>query len=161
MEPEFEVVINENVATLHKLCRVYTFNEAEYDELFQEMLVQIWRSMESFRGEAKVSTWIYQVCINTALGFRAKLARHRHRFESLDGKTFVQPFHDIADNGQLKRLYTAIRELKPVDRAIVSLHLDDKPYAEIAQILGMTKTNVATRLMRLKKLLTEKLSNEQ
>ena len=158
MELEFEQTINENAGVLHKLCRVYTNNSDEYEELFQEMLVQIWRSMKNFRGEAKISTWMYQVCINTALNFRTKIGRHRKRFDTLDGKVFIQPPPDTDKDEQLQKLYTAIRELKPIDRAIVSLYLDDKSYDETSQILGISKTNVATRLMRLKKQLTEKLS---
>ena len=158
MEPEFEQTIKENAGVLHKLCRVYTYNADEYEELFQEMLVQVWRSTENFRGEAKISTWIYQICINTALSFRSKLARSKTRFEPLDGKIFVQPALDTVKDERLQRLYTAIRVLKPIDRAIVSLYLDDKSYEETAQILGISKTNVATRLMRLKKQLMEKLS---
>ena len=158
MKPEFEQLIRDHAGVLHKLCRVYTFNADEYEELFQEMLVQIWRSIESFRGEAKISTWLYQICINTALSFRSKRARGKKRFEPLDGKTFVQPAPDTAKDERLQKLYAAIRELKPIDRAIVSLYLDEKSYEETAQILGISKTNVATRLMRLKKHLTEKLS---
>ena len=157
METEFEQNIKENVGVLHKLCRVYTFNRDEYEELFQEMLVQIWRSTANFRGEAKVSTFIYQICINTALGFRAKVVRHKKRFEPLDGKIFIQPAPDTEKDERLTKLYAAIRELKPIDRAIISLFLDDKSHEETAQILGISKTNVATRLMRLKVKLTEKL----
>ena len=158
MNSEFEQTIRDNAGVLHKLCRVYTYNADEYEELFQEMLVQIWRSTEKFRGEAKLSTWIYQICINTALGFRSKLVRNKKRFEPLDGKVFVQPAPDTEKDEQLQKLYNAIRELKSIDRAIVSLYLDEKSYEETAQILGISKTNVATRLMRLKKQLMEKLS---
>lgn len=158
MEPEFEQTIKENAGVLHKLCRVYTYNADEYEELFQEMLVQVWRSTGNFRGEAKISTWIYQICINTALGFRSKLVDRKKRFETLDGKIFVQPVPDTVKDERLRMLYAAIRELKPVGRAIVSLYLDDKSYEETAQILGISKTNVATRLMIVKKQLMEKLS---
>ena len=158
METEFGQIIKENVGVLHKLCRIYTFNADEYEELFQEMLVQIWRSTANFRGEAKVSTFIYQICINTALGFRAKVVRNKKRFEPLNGKIFIQPAPDTEKDERLQKLYVAIRELKPIDRAIVSLYLDDKSYEETAQILGISKTNVATRLMRLKVKLMEKLS---
>lgn len=158
MEPEFEQTIKENAGVLHKLCRVYTNNADEYEELFQEMLVQIWRSIKNFRGDAKISTWIYQICINTALSFRSNLKRSRNRFESLDGKVFIQPPPDTDEDERLPSLYAAIRDLKPIDRAIISLYLDDKTYEETARILGVSKTNVATRLMRLKKQLMEKLS---
>lgn len=158
MESEFEQIIKEHIGVLHKLCRVYTFNRDEYEELFQEMLVQIWRSTKNFRGEAQISTWIYRICINSALKFRSKIVRNKKRFETLDGKVFIQPLPDTEKDEQLQRLYDAVRELKPIDRAIVSLYLDEKSYEEAAQILGISKTNVATRLMRLKKQLMEKLS---
>ncbi len=158
METDFEQIITQNAAALHKLCRVYTFTQDEYEELFQEMLVAVWTAAKNFRGEAKVSTFVYQVCINTALGFRAKIVRHKKRFEPLDGKIFTAPAPDQEKDENLQKLYAAIRELKPIDRAIVSLYLDEKSYDETAEILGISKTNVATRLMRLKKQLTEKLS---
>ena len=160
MNTEFEKTIRENAAILHKLCRIYTDDAQEYEELFQEMMIQIWRSLEKFRGDAKVSTFIYQICINTALSFRAKLNDSRKKFETLDGKIFIQPEKDKIKDEQLEKLYAAIRQLKPVERAIVSLYLDEKSYEEIAEILGMSKTNVATRLMRLKKKIIEVLSNE-
>lgn len=160
MEMDFEQAIETNAGLMNKLCRVYTFNQDEYEQLFQEMQIQVWRSLENFRGEAKLSTWIYRICINCALSFRAKIVRHKQRFEPLDGKTFAHPSPDTSDDEQRERLYAAIRELKPVDRAIVSLYLDDRSYEETAEILGMSQTNVGTRLMRLKRNLVEKLSNE-
>ena len=160
MEPEFERTIENNAGVIHKLCRVYTFNQDEYEQLFQEMQIQVWRSLGNFRGEAKLSTWVYRICINCALNFRAKIVRHKQRFEPLDGQIFVHPSPDTSDDERRERLYAAIRELKSVDRAIVSLYLDDKSYEETAEILGMSITNVATRLMRLKRRLMEKLSNE-
>ncbi len=160
MNSEFEKIIRENAGILHKFCRIYTDKTEDYEELFQEMLIQIWRSMEKFRGEAKISTFIYRICINTALSFRAKLNRNRKRFEALDGKIFVQPEKDRTKDEQLEKLYAAIRELKPIERAIVGLYLDEKSYQEIAEILGISKTNVATRLMRLKKKIIERFNNE-
>lgn len=158
MESEFEKIIGENVGVLHKLCRVYTYNADEYEELFQDMLVQVWTSTKSFRGEAKISTWIYRICINTALRFQVGIVGRKNRFDTLDGKDFIHPPPDAEHDERLERLYTAIRALKPIDRAIVSLFLDENSHEETAQILGISKTNVATRMMRLKKQLTEKLS---
>lgn len=158
MESEFEKIIEENIGILHKLCRVYTYNADEYEELFQDMLVQIWNSTKSFRGEAKISTWIYRICINTALSFRGRIVRRKNRFDTLDGRSFIQPPPDAENDERLQRLYSAIRELKPIDRAIVSLYLDENSHEETAKILGISKSNVATRLMRLKKQLTERLS---
>ena len=160
MNAEFEKTVRDNAAILHKFCRIYTDKSDEYEELFQEMLIQIWRSMENFRGDAKISTFVYRICINTALSFRAKLNRSKKRFETLDGKIFIQQEKDKIKDEQLEKLYAAIRELKPIERAVVGLYLDEKSYEEIAEILGISKTNVATRLMRLKKKIIGKFNNE-
>ena len=157
MKNNFEQTIKENAAILHKLCRVYTNDNTEYEELFQEMMIRIWQSLDSFRGESRLSTWLYRVCINTSLNFRAKWNKSK-RFVPLD-TDFPSNFKfEDETNEQLNRLYAAIREMKPIDRAIISLYLDEKSYDETAQILGISKTNVATKLMRLKQKLTEKLS---
>lgn len=157
MTPDFERTIKQNASILHKFCRVYTNDAAEYDELFQEMLVQIWRSLPKYRGDALVSSWLYRVCVNTALSYRTE-AKKSKRFVPLE-ESFPAPFNfEMEKDERLEKLYAAVRELKPVDRAIVSLYLDEKSYEETAQILGISKTNVATRLMRLKKQLIEKLS---
>ncbi len=159
MKQEFENIIQENAGILHKLCQVYTYDFDEYEELFQEMLIQTWRSLENFRGDSKVSTWIYKVCINTALSFRAKFHRSKMKFEPIEGEVIIQPEKDVQKDENLQKLYSAIRELKPIDKAIVSLYLDENSYQEIAEILGISKTNVATRLMRLKKKIIEKVNN--
>lgn len=157
MKNEFEQIIKENAAILHKLCRVYTNNDAEYEELFQEMMIRIWQSLDNFRGESQLSTWLYRLCINTALNFRVKLNKEK-RFVALDTDYPSNFKFEDETNEDLKRLYAAIRDLKPVDRAIVSLYLDERSYDETAQILGISKTNVATRLMRLKQKLIERLA---
>lgn len=159
MGADFEQTIELNVNILHKLCRVYSNDQIEYEELFQDMLIQIWRALPNFRGDSKISTWIYRVCINTALGYRTRATKTSKLLIPLD-ETLPAAFS--FDGGEpderSDRLYRAVRELKPVDRAIVSLYLDEKSYEETAQILGISKTNVATRLMRLKKQLILKLS---
>lgn len=157
MTIDFEQTIRENAGILHKLCRIYSNNESEYEEIFQEMMIQIWRSLPNFRGDSQLSTWIYKICINTALNFRTRTNKFK-RYVPLEEKISVQFEFENEKDEQLKRLYQAIRELKPIDRAIVSLYLDEKSYEETAQILGISKTNVATRLMRLKQKLIERLS---
>jgi RNA polymerase sigma-70 factor (ECF subfamily) len=157
MKNDFEQIIKSNAAILHKLCRVYTNDNSEYEELFQEMMIRIWKSLDNFRGESQLSTWLYRVCINTALNFRVKLKKEKN-FVAIEEDFLSQfKFEDEKDE-QLKKLYAAIREFKPIDRAIVSLYLDEKSYDETAQILGISKTNAATKLMRLKQKLIEKLS---
>lgn len=157
MKNDFEQIIKNNAAILHKLCRVYANDNSEYEELFQEMMIRIWKSLDNFRGESQLSTWLYRVCINTALNFRVKLKKEKRFVELAEDFPSQFKFEDEKDE-QLKRLYAAIRELKPIDRAVVSLYLDEKSHDETAQILGISKTNVATKIMRLKQKLVEKLS---
>jgi RNA polymerase sigma-70 factor, ECF subfamily len=157
MQPDFEQTIRENAGILHKLCRIYSNNEAEYEEVFQEMMIQIWLSLANFRGDSQISTWIYRICINTALNFRTKTKKFKKHVPLEENFPANFSFED-ENNEQLKQLYQAIRELKAIDRAIISLYLDEKSYEETAHILGISKTNVATRLMRLKQKLIERLS---
>lgn len=157
MQPDFEQLIRENAGILHKLCRIYSNNESEYEEIFQEMMIQVWRAVPNFRGDSQLSTWLYKICINTALNFRTKTNKFK-KYIPLDEKLPTEFSFENEKDEQLKKLYQAIRELKPIDRAIVSLYLDEKSYEETAQILGISKTNVATRLMRLKQKLIERLS---
>ncbi|HRH43952.1 MAG TPA: RNA polymerase sigma factor [Pyrinomonadaceae bacterium] len=157
MANNFEQTIREHAGILHKLCRVYSNNQTEYEEIFQEMMIQIWLALPNFRGDSQLSTWIYRICINTALNFRTKSKKFKRDVPLEEKMSADFVFEDDKDE-QLKRLYQAIRELKPIDRAIVSLYLEEKSYEETAQILGISKTNVATRLMRLKQKLIERLS---
>jgi RNA polymerase sigma-70 factor, ECF subfamily len=120
-------------------------------------MIQIWRALPNFRGDSQLSTWLYRICINTALNFRTKTNKFK-KFVPLEENISVNLNFEDEKDEQLKKLYEAIRELKPIDRAIVSLYLDEKSYEETASILGMSKTNVATRLMRLKQKLIERLS---
>jgi RNA polymerase sigma-70 factor, ECF subfamily len=154
---DFEQTIKSNVGILHKLCRVYSNNATEYEEMFQEMMIQIWRSLPNFRGDSQLSTWLYRICINTALNFRTKTNKFKKLVPLEENITINFDFEGEKDE-HLKKLYEAIRDLKPIDRAIVSLYLDEKSYEETAQILGISKTNVATKLMRLKQKLIERLS---
>lgn len=157
MQSDFEQIIRKNAGILHKLCRVYSNNDSEYEEIFQEMMIQIWRSLPNFRGDSLISTWMYRICINTALNFRTKTNKHS-KYVQLEEHFAVNLIVEDEKNEQLKKVYKAIKELKPIDRAIISLYLDEKSYDETAQILGISKTNVATRLMRLKQKLIERLS---
>lgn len=161
MQENFEQIIRENVGVPHKLCNLYADNPDEYEELFQEMMIQIWISLENFRGEAKVSTWIYKVCINTAMSFRTRSNNLKKKFDSLDGKIFIanEKPENNEDDERLQKLYEIIRGFKPIDRAIIGLYLEEKSYQETAEILGISKTNVATRLMRLKRKIFEQFKS--
>jgi RNA polymerase sigma-70 factor (ECF subfamily) len=145
----FLELIEQHGGILHRVRSLYAVDPEDGKDLVQEILMQLWRSFPSFRGEAAFSTWMYRVALNTAL-LRRRTARARAR-EEADPETLAavaaepdQPNPDVAT------LYRCIRELPPLDRAIVLLHLEGQSYEEIAGTTGLSRGNVGVRLVRIK-----------
>lgn len=140
-----------------KVCSVYASETAPFADLYQEVMVNLWTGLESFRGDAKVSTWIYRLAINTCITWHRRNKRHSFGIP-------IESAFDVADNDddtsvRVKELYRLISRLEPFDKALVTLWLDEKPYDEISSILGISKANVATRLHRVRAKLSE-LANQ-
>ena len=142
-----------------KVVRSFTASAEDFHDLFQEILLQIWISMPKYRGEAKVSSWIYRVALNKALTWDLAEEKRRERHLPLVELPELQAPDD--DRVLLDSLYAAIRTLKEVDRSLVLLHLDGFTYEEIAAILGMTQSNVGVRIMRAKAALAKRLEEEE
>lgn len=157
---EFVDRVHAHQRILHRVGAVYASGPAERDDLMQEILLQLWRSYPSFRGDASFATWMYRVALNTAL-----LSRRRAR--GADGGTSAErasreapapPGRDQVEAAEdVRLLYACIRELPELDRAVVLLHLEDEPHATIAEVTGLAPGNVAVRLHRLKHRLRERL----
>jgi len=146
----FVELIKENQGILYKISSLYTNNEADRQDLRQEMIYQLWRSFDSFSGKSKISTWIYRVALNTALLFVKKDKRKGTAITLDEGQL---PLIDTVDNvmeERIKLLYKTIRKLTDVERAIILLYLEGKKYEEIAEITGFTPTNIGTRIGRIK-----------
>ncbi len=139
-----------------KIARSFVEVADDQRDLLQEMQVQLWRSVSQFAGQAKPSTWIYRVCLNTALTWRRSETRRRHLLASVDARDLA-PGRTESTDPRLEELYGAIRDLRAADRALVLLYLDDRSYREIAEILGITETNTGVRLQRVKRVLAERL----
>lgn len=135
-----------------KVCSVYSAPGASFADLYQEVMANLWTGLDSFRGQAKVSTWIYRIAINTCLTWHRRNNRHSHT-SPLDGIEIAAPSDDRLS--QLAELYRLIDMLGPVDKALITLWLDERPYDEIAEILGISRTNVAVRLHRVRQRLTQ------
>ena len=140
-----------------KVCSVYASETAPFADLYQEVMINLWTGLESFRGDAKVSTWIYRLAINTCITWHRRNKRHSFGIP-------IESAFDVADtdddtSGRIKELYRLISRLEPFDKALVTLWLDEKPYDEISSILGISKDNVATRLHRVRAKLSE-LANQ-
>lgn len=142
--------INQNLGIAHKVCRIYFQDVDEREDVLQEMMYQLWRSYPRFDGRSKFSTWMYRVCLNTALTYRRKIKKEKTESLSL-------LHHQIADQPSgnqeeaITLLFDAIATLSPVNKAIVLLYLENMSYEEIAAITGLTKSNVSVRLVRIKK----------
>lgn len=161
---DFKSIIDAYYPILYKIGRSFTKDPADFDDLYQEMLIQVHDSLKSFRQDAKISTWIYRVALNTALTYSRSNKKKKNEFRTDNVKYFEQS--DEADSGAYERekkielLYESINELKKEERAMILLHLEGKQYDEIADIMGISKSNTGVKLMRIKKrlqtILTEK-----
>jgi RNA polymerase sigma-70 factor, ECF subfamily len=157
-EGEFVELVRENEGRLRKICRVYAWGREAQEDLYQDILMQLWRALPSFSGEAEASTWLYRVALNTALSRkRADTARKAERHETLDEShasrrdESLGPDETLDARQQIERLHAAIDRLGDLDKALVMLFLDERSYRDIAQILGISETHVGVKLHRIKK----------
>ncbi len=149
---EFEQLVTEHKSTIYSVCYMFTDTKPEADDLFQEVLVSLWKGMESFRGDASIRSWVYRVSMNTCISYKRK---KRIKTVPLD----LSP--DViggvsSESKQARMLHDRIGRLDYFDRAIVLLWLENMSYEEIASIVGITTKAVAVRLVRIK----EKLKNQ-
>ena len=133
-----------------KLCRAYTNSQEDFEDYFQEVCLQIWRSKENFRKESEWSTWVYRISLNVCLTLLKKKKNNVQHFVS-DSMSAIETENNYAfADESLNLLYDAIRQLSEIDRAIIMLYLEEKPYQEIADILGSNPNNIGVRVKRIK-----------
>jgi len=149
----FSELIEKHQAIIHKVTLVYTNGRVDREDLFQEICLQLWKAYPNFRGEAKFSTWMYRVALNTAISTIRK-SRNTPGFEHLADHDGVMD-ENREEAEQLKQLYTAISKLNRIDKAMILMWLDEKSYEEIASIMGTSKNNVSVKLVRIKRKLEE------
>ncbi|MDU1889935.1 MAG: sigma-70 family RNA polymerase sigma factor [Dysgonomonas sp.] len=155
VDNQFVQMIQQNEGVIYKVVSFYADKEHPIGDLYQEVVLNLWKAFPSFRGESKYSTWIYRIALNTCVSF------YRRNKKNV---TYVDISFDIPEtvenNEQIQKLYKLINRLGKIERALVLLYLDDKSYKEIGEITGITVTNVATKLSRIKEKLKQ-MSNEQ
>ena len=150
LDETFLQQINQHLGIAHKVCGLYFTNAEEKQDVVQEMLYQLWRSYPGFDGRSKFSTWMYSVCLNTALTYLRKNIKHKSQSLSQRHQQIPdEPAGDQEEHTQV--LFEAIAALSQLNKAIVLLYLEDLSYAEIAQITGLSRSNVSVRLVRIKK----------
>ncbi len=144
-----------------KICRAYTDSQEDFEDYYQEVCLQIWRSKDRFRGDSKWSTWIYRLSLNICLTLIKKKKKNRQHHTSdyslQDEKT--EDSHAFSDES-LNLLYDAIRRLSEIDRAVILLYLEEKPNKEIADIIGTTPNNIGVRVNRIKERLKKLLDGK-
>lgn len=148
-ESEFIQLIQENQRIIHKVCSMYVQRVEDRDDLFQEITLQAWKSYARFKGDARFSTWLYRVALNTAITHFRKQKRNPLR-QSEETVIDLQDTPTDPTEEQFQIMYKAIGELSEVDKALVLLYLDDYPYDDIAQMMGITANHVAVKMNRIK-----------
>ena len=163
-ETMFKDWLIEHRGTVLKVARAYTLTAEDSQDLAQEILLQVWRSLPQFQGHASATTWCYRVALNTALAWHRKERRRYTRQRPLLNGENLPASGDIAREGAhrdlVDRLYGAIRRLPGTEAALVLLHLDGLSYRQMAEVLGVSEGNVGVKLNRAKKALGELMKEE-
>lgn len=142
--------INQNLGIAHKICRVYFTDADDREDVVQEMMYQLYKSYRRFDARSKFSTWMYSVCLNTALTYRRKDIKQKYEPLTTSHDELADPPASNKDE-EISILFAAIGTLNSVNKAIILLYLEDLSYEEIADITGLSKSNVGVRLVRIKK----------
>ncbi|WP_411767289.1 RNA polymerase sigma factor [Winogradskyella sp. A3E31] len=158
LEKEFSRNVMDAQGIIHKVSRMYCDNEEHRKDLFQEILIQLWKSYTSFRGDSKFSTWMYRVAINVAIQDLRKTKKKQQLFfqtdqfkdTSLPSRQAGEEKKSEVESEKLKLMHVAISQLNKVEKAIVMLHLDEKSNEEIAEIVGITQNYVRVKMNRIK-----------
>ena len=146
---------------LFKVVHAYAFEHADRQDLFQEVAVQVWRSVDSFRGDSSVPTWMYRVALNTAMAWTRKEGRHRRGKQQFEmAESLLTTASEEKRDLRVEWLYHHIAELKDVDRSVALLLLDGFSYKEIASVVGLTESNVGVKINRIKSALAGKNAEE-
>lgn len=147
-EQRFMDIIREYDAVIRRVCFMYVGPEYLFEDLYQETMANLWRGMDSFRGDSELSTWLYRTTVNTCISWIRHNRRHVGHVDIDRAAEMVA--EDDQNREFVRMMYRMISMLDPVDKAIVMMRLDEKSYDEIASVTGLSRSNVATRLHRAK-----------
>lgn len=147
MEREFSQLVRAHKSTIYTVCYMFSKDADEVNDLFQEILVNLWRGFDKFEGRSDIRTWFYRVSLNTCISIDRKKKRNKAIPLSMDINLYED---NDADTRQVKMLYDRISRLAPFDRAIVLLWLEGIAYDEIGQIVGISAKNVSVKLVRIR-----------
>ena len=157
LEVNFDQVLEDNKNKIFRICRIYATHPLEPQDLFQEVIFQIWKSLDRFKGKSSINTWVYKITINVCLRSKMKLEKSHHktdRFESIHF-TPVEKEIDVSEQEKFNYLKQCIATLNESDTSLIVLYLDDLSYKEIAVITGLSENHIAVKMKRIRKKLFE------
>lgn len=152
-EEEFIRLIQKHAGIIHKILYLYVDDPEDKRDLKQEIQLQAWKAVPHFRGDSLFSTWLYRVALNTVFTFNRK---KRVQTSPLENEDWSMSTPDASEKSEL--LLRAIKSLNDIDKTIITLHLDDYDYAEISDMLGLSKSHVGVKIHRIKEVLRKKLT---
>lgn len=152
---DFNAIVEAYKETMYTICLMYARDQDEANDMMQEALINLWRAHDSFRGEASLRSWVWRICVNTCVSYERGQRRH-HNTLPISVADLMTAQTD--DDQQIRLLHDRIHRLRPFDRALVLLWLEELSYQEIGEILGITAQNVGIRLFRIKEQL-RRMSN--
>ena len=145
LEKEFLTMIEAQKRTIYKVCYIYANDQDDLNDLYQETVLNLWKSFPRYRGDSKLATWVYRIAMNTCITFLRR-SNARPQTVPMTANVASMAAEDNETAGQLRELYRLINQLGKLERALILLWLEERSYEEIADILGITKTNVAVKL---------------
>ncbi|RRB02962.1 sigma-70 family RNA polymerase sigma factor [Larkinella rosea] len=150
MEKEFVNLLNRHPGILYKVCSLYCNDSEDRKDLFQEIVLQLWKAYPAFKNESAATTWMYRIALNTAItNFRKRVGKPLPvSFSAIEFQ--IPDLNDDHFSEEINLLYTTIAQLSPIEKAVITLYLEDKSYDEMALILGISKSNVGVKLNRIK-----------
>jgi len=163
-EEKFLEIIRQNKKLIYKVCNSYCKDTDDRKDLQQEIIIQLWKSFENYDDSYKLSTWLYRIALNTGISFYRKETTRNNVMESMKDNIIWMTDETMNEHEEelelnIKMLYTFIMAMNKLDKALMILYLDNNSYKEIAEILGITETNVATKISRIKQTLKKQFSN--
>lgn len=152
---KFIATIKANQNLIYKICYSYCYDPDLRKDLEQDILFQLWRSFEKFDGRVKISTWMYRIALNTAISFLRNDKKIENQKLSVDESIISLPSNEVEHDENVALLYEFINMLNELDKALILLYLDDFKHKEISAVLGISESNVATKMHRIKNSLKE------
>lgn len=156
LENTFLNALEEHQHKLLRICSVYAKDEDDTKDLFQEVLVNIWKSMPSFKSNSNIGTWMYRITLNVCLRLKTKEIRKQKKLLRMDSRAINIYKTEVVEEGQkeqqeqLKKLRNCIKQLNEADKAVITLYLEELPYKDISSVTGLSENNIAVKIKRIK-----------